>query len=117
MNIFLSPVANYATPNRPISEVVPLTRPQSLVIEFAMSEIEKETANLNFEDALKQLEDIVRKLESGDVPLDQSIALYSRGEELRNLCQTRLEAAQAKIEKITLDRDGKPAGTSGFDEG
>jgi len=66
-----------------------------------------------FENA--SLEDIVRKLESGDVPLDQSIALYSEGEKLRGLCQQRLEAAQAKIEKITLDRDGKPQATAPFD--
>ena len=80
-----------------------------------MSETKEDLSKLNFEDALKRLEDIVRKLESGDVPLDQSIALYSEGEKLRGLCQQRLEAAQAKIEKITLDRDGKPQGTAPFD--
>ncbi|MEH6828189.1 exodeoxyribonuclease VII small subunit [Parasphingorhabdus sp.] len=80
-----------------------------------MSETEEDLSALNFEDALKRLEDIVRKLESGDVPLDQSIALYSEGEKLRGLCQQRLEAAQAKIEKITLDRDGKPQATVPFD--
>lgn len=74
-----------------------------------------ETSDLSFEDALRQLEDIVRKLESGDVPLDQSIALYSEGEKLRGLCQKRLEAAQARIEKITLDRDGNPDGVTAFD--
>ena len=80
-----------------------------------MSETKEDLSALNFEDALKRLEDIVRKLESGDVPLDQSIALYSEVEKLRGLCQQRLEAAQAKIEKITLDRDGKPQGTVAFD--
>lgn len=80
-----------------------------------MSETNDDSSALNFEDALKRLEDIVRKLESGDVPLDQSIALYSEGEKLRGLCQQRLEAAQAKIEKITLDRDGKPQATAPFD--
>ncbi|ATW02626.1 exodeoxyribonuclease VII small subunit [Sphingopyxis sp. BSNA05] len=80
-----------------------------------MSETNEDFSALNFEDALKRLEDIVRKLESGDVPLDQSIALYSEGEKLRGLCQQRLEAAQAKIEKITLDRDGKPQATAPFD--
>lgn len=74
-----------------------------------------DTSNLNFEDALRRLEDIVRKLESGDVPLDQSIALYEQGEKLRGLCQKRLEDAQAKIEKITLDRDGKAQGVTAFD--
>ena len=80
-----------------------------------MSETKEDLSKLNFEDALKRLEDIVRKLENGDVPLDQSIALYSEGEKLRGLCQQRLEVAQAKIEKITLDRDGKPQGTAPFD--
>ncbi len=80
-----------------------------------MSETNDDISGLNFEDALKRLEDIVRKLESGDVPLDQSIDLYSQGEQLRNLCQKRLEDAQAKIEKITLDRDGQPQGTTAFD--
>ena len=80
-----------------------------------MSEIKEDLSELNFEEALKRLEDIVRKLENGDVPLDQSIALYSEGEKLRGLCQKRLEAAQAKIEKITLDRDGKPKATVPFD--
>ena len=80
-----------------------------------MSETTEDLSKLNFEDALKRLEDIVRKLENGDVPLDRSIALYSEGEKLRGLCQQRLEAAQAKIEKITLDRDGKPQGTAPFD--
>lgn len=75
-----------------------------------------DTADLNFEDALRRLEDIVRKLESGDVPLDQSIALYEQGEKLRTLCQKRLEDAQAKIEKITLDRDGQAKGVTAFDE-
>ncbi len=93
----------------------PLTATESVVIEFAMSETQEDLSTLNFEDALKRLEEIVRKLESGDVPLDQSIELYSEGEKLRGLCQQRLEAAQAKIEKITLDRDGKPQATTPFD--
>lgn len=80
-----------------------------------MSETKDDLSTLNFEDALKRLEDIVRKLENGDVPLDQSIELYSEGEKLRGLCQQRLEAAQAKIERITLDRDGKPKATVPFD--
>ena len=80
-----------------------------------MSETKEDLSDLNFEDALKRLEDIVRKLENGDVLLDQSIALYSEGEKLRGLCQQRLESAQARIEKITLDRDGKPKATVAFD--
>lgn len=54
----------------------------------------------SFEDALSALEDIVRKLESGDVALDRSIALFEEGNRLRVLCQQRLDAARLKIEAI-----------------
>lgn len=72
-------------------------------------------APMNFEDALKALEEVVRRLESGDVPLDESISLYERGAELRKHCQARLDAAQARIEKIVTDSAGKPSGTEPFD--
>lgn len=70
---------------------------------------------MNFEDALKALEEVVRRLESGDVPLDESISLYERGAQLRKHCQARLDAAQARIEKIVTDGTGKPSGTEPFD--
>jgi len=73
-------------------------------------------AEMSFEEALRALEDVVRKLESGEVPLDDSITLYERGEELRKLCQARLDAASARIEKIVAGADGKPVGTVPFDE-
>lgn len=72
-------------------------------------------AKLSFEDALRALEEIVQQLERGDVPLDQSIDLYSRGEELRAACQKRLDAAQARIQKIVTNADGAPTGTAPFD--
>jgi exodeoxyribonuclease VII small subunit len=70
---------------------------------------------LNFEDALKALEIIVHKLESGEAPLDESIALYERGHQLRALCQTRLDAAKVRIEAITLSPDGSASDTKAFD--
>ena len=70
---------------------------------------------MSFEEALRALEDVVRKLESGDVPLDDSITLYERGEELRLHCQARLDAAQARIEKIVQGPEGRPVGTQPFD--
>ncbi|MFC3174339.1 exodeoxyribonuclease VII small subunit [Novosphingobium bradum] len=73
-------------------------------------------ATLSFEDALRALEDVVRQLESGEVPLDDSITLYERGEALRRLCQARLDAAQARIERIVAGADGQAAGTQPFDE-
>ena len=74
-------------------------------------------AQMSFEDALKALEEVVRKLETGEVPLDQSIDLYERGEKLRNHCQARLDAAQARIEKIVAGPDGKAVGVEPFDAG
>ncbi|MBB3939583.1 exodeoxyribonuclease VII small subunit [Novosphingobium fluoreni] len=74
-----------------------------------------EIAAMTFEDALRSLEDVVRALESGDVPLDDSITLYERGEALRRHCQARLDAAQARIEKIVAGPDGLPASTQPFD--
>lgn len=72
---------------------------------------------LNFEEALKALETIVHRLESGDAPLDESIALYEQGNRLRALCQQRLDAAKARIEMIALNSEGNPAGTQPFDMG
>jgi exodeoxyribonuclease VII small subunit len=69
----------------------------------------------SFEEALKALEEVVHKLESGDAPLDESIALYERGQQLRGICQARLDAAQARIEAIILGPDGAPQGTRPFD--
>lgn len=73
-------------------------------------------AELSFEDALRALEEVVRKLESGEVPLDDSITLYERGEALRQHCQTRLDAAQARIEKIVSAGDGRPPAVQPFDD-
>ena len=73
-------------------------------------------SQMSFEDALKALEDVVRRLESGEVPLDESIDLYERGETLRKHCQARLDAAQARIEAIVAGADGKPTGLRPFDE-
>ena len=74
-----------------------------------------EIGEMSFEDALRALEGVVRRLEGGEVPLDESIDLYERGEKLRAHCQARLDAAQARIEKIVQGADGKPAGTAPFD--
>ncbi len=77
----------------------------------------QDVADMNFEQALRALEEIVHKLESGEAPLDESIALYERGNQLRALCQQRLDAAKARIEAITLGSDGTPGGTTPFDAG
>ena len=66
---------------------------------------------LSFEQAVEELEKIVAALERGDVPLDRSIEIYERGEALKKHCETLLSAAENRIEKIRLDRAGKPQGT------
>lgn len=82
-----------------------------------MSETPPDIASLSFEEALRSLEEIVRRLEGGEVPLDETIGLYERGEALRRHCQARLDAAQARIEKVVAGADGKAAGTQPFDAG
>ena len=80
-----------------------------------MADISDGIAELSFEDALKRLESIVQQLESGDVPLETSIALYGEGDRLRAQCETRLKAAQARIDQIQLGSDGAPAALRPFD--
>lgn len=70
--------------------------------------------SLSFEEALRELESIVQTLERGEVPLDDSIALYSRGEMLRAQCQKRLADAEARIEKLTVDAASGPVGVQSF---
>ena len=82
-----------------------------------MGDTPADIAEMSFEDALRALEDVVRKLESGEAKLDESIDLYERGEALRGHCQKRLDAAQARIEKIVAGPDGKASGTQPFDAG
>jgi exodeoxyribonuclease VII small subunit len=66
-------------------------------------------AKLTFEEAMRQLEDIVGRLESGKVDLEDSIAIYERGAALKAHCEKKLKDAEARIEKIVLGGDGKPA--------
>lgn len=80
-----------------------------------MGEAPKELSEMTFEQALQALETVVRELESGDVPLDKSIDLYERGEKLRAACQARLDAAQARIEKIVTNPDGSAKGSVPLD--
>ena len=72
---------------------------------------------LSFEAALARLEEIVRTLEKGEAPLDESIQLYQEGERLKRHCEARLKDAQARIEQIALRGDGQPGGLKPFDAG
>ncbi len=77
----------------------------------AKSEIEK----LSFEEALKQLEEIVGRLESGRVELEESIAIYERGAALKAHCEAKLKDAEGRIEKIVIGSGGAPAGLEKLD--
>jgi exodeoxyribonuclease VII small subunit len=68
---------------------------------------QKAINSMTFEDALTELEGIVRNLESGKAPLEDSITAYERGTALKQHCETKLREAQAKIEKIVVGKDGK----------
>ena len=61
---------------------------------------------MSFEDAMRELEKVVSDLERGDVPLEQSIALYERGAQLKQRCQTKLKEAEEKVALITQEGDG-----------
>ena len=71
----------------------------------------------SFDDALKELERIVARLESGDASLQESIDLFERGQQLRAACAERLDAAQARIEAIRLDGEGRATGVQPFAAG
>ena len=53
-----------------------------------------------FEDAQRELEEIVHRLESGEAPLDEALRLWQRGEELYRVCRERLDAAEGRIEEL-----------------
>ncbi|HEX2818366.1 MAG TPA: exodeoxyribonuclease VII small subunit [Phenylobacterium sp.] len=65
-------------------------------------------ATLSFEQALAELEQIVGRLESGQAPLEASIAMYERGAALKAHCEARLEAARLRVEKIVVSAGGAP---------
>ena len=85
------------------------------MMEMTAEATNEDVRALSFEQALEALERIVDDLERGDVPLDQSIRIYERGEALKAHCEKLLKAAENKVEKIRLSRDGKPAGTEPLD--
>ncbi|WP_267213119.1 exodeoxyribonuclease VII small subunit [Chelatococcus asaccharovorans] len=72
-------------------------------------------AALPFERALAELEQIVARLERGDVALEESLAIYERGEALKAHCEALLKRAEQRIEKITLSSDGRATGTEPLD--
>jgi exodeoxyribonuclease VII small subunit len=80
-----------------------------------VSETQPDIAQMPFEAALAELEQIVDRLEKGAVALDESIRLYERGETLKKHCDDLLKNAEMRIEKIVLSADGKPKGVAPLD--
>ena len=70
---------------------------------------------MSFERAMEELESIVTKLEGGKVPLEESVAIYERGESLKRRCEELLRQAEVRVEKITVDANGEVSGTVPLD--
>ncbi|MBK8908012.1 MAG: exodeoxyribonuclease VII small subunit [Rhodospirillales bacterium] len=77
--------------------------------------VSPDIAALSFEDALAELEVIVRRLEEGSIKLDEAISAYERGTYLKRHCEAKLQNAQLRVEKIILGTDGRPVGTEPLD--
>ena len=83
----------------------------------AAAEIPKEILALSFEEAMNALEEIVGKLESGEVGLEDSIDMYTRGTLLKRHCEEKLRAASEKVERIVVGPAGEAAGVEPAETG
>jgi exodeoxyribonuclease VII small subunit len=84
---------------------------KGIMAENPQSDVRK----LSFERALEELESIVKRLEEGKVPLEESVTIYERGEVLKRHCEDLLRQAEARVDKITTDANGQPTGTEPLD--
>ena len=80
-----------------------------------MAENSNDVRQLTFERAIEELESIVKRLEDGKVPLEESVAIYERGEALKRRCEELLRLAEARVEKITTDASGQSVGSEPLD--
>jgi exodeoxyribonuclease VII small subunit len=81
------------------------------MVENTQADVRK----LSFERAIDELESIVKRLEEGKVPLEESVAIYERGESLKRRCEELLRQAEARVDKITTDANGQATGTEPLD--
>jgi exodeoxyribonuclease VII small subunit len=79
------------------------------------SQNDTDVGQFPFERAIEELESIVKRLEDGKVPLEESVAIYERGEALKRRCEELLHQAEARVQKITLDAGGNPTGAEPLD--
>ena len=82
---------------------------------MAKDTVQSDIKTMSFEQALKELEGIVDRLEKGDVELEASILIYERGEALKAHCDGLLRKAEARVEKISLNQNDQPTGTEPLD--
>ena len=76
--------------------------------------MQKEIEKMSFEEAMEELESVVRQLESGKIKLDEAVAVYERGAKLKNFCEQKLADAKSKIDKLVIDREGTIVGMEEF---
>ena len=92
---------------------------QKIFITFGEHDMAENTPmdvkKLSFERAIEELESIVKRLEDGKVPLEESVAIYERGEALKRRCDELLRQAEARVDKITTDANGQVTGTEPLD--
>jgi len=101
---------DYNIPNEPDMIYLNISNKEEMISMTAQS-APTPVNDMSFEQSLKELEEIVSRLERGNVELERSISIYERGESLRKHCDELLKSAEAKVEKITLDATGTPTGT------
>lgn len=109
------PAPSRLTPPAARASLSPDPSPEESPVTDTPADPQTDVKSLSFEKALAELEAIVTRLERGDVPLEESIAAYERGEALKAHCNTLLSAAEARVEKIRLNADGKPTGAEPLD--
>jgi exodeoxyribonuclease VII small subunit len=88
---------------------------ESNMVENTPENARVDVRKLSFERAIEELESIVKRLEDGKVPLEESVAIYERGEALKRRCEELLRQAEARVDKITTDSSGQVTGTEPLD--
>lgn len=76
----------------------------------------KDVKELSFEEAMDELENVVRQLETGRIKLDEAVNFYERGMALKKICEEKLTAAKAKIDILILDKNNNITGAQSFDD-
>lgn len=73
-----------------------------------IGDLANDLVNFSFEQAVQELETLVRKLEEGRLPLEEAVLSYERGMMLKNHCESKLREAKLRVDKITLSPAGQP---------